>query len=194
MSITKLTQEYDRVRALRDGLQFELALDADGAARAAKVETIAEAVRAGEPIPDLWLNRQSRALELAGVDRALELAAADLVESLQGERPSIAHVPLPVGEMDGAALAEAIEQAYAEAEQGRAANESRRDALERFRSAKETFERIRGELLREGHEPQAASDGARGRMTPAEVDALFPPGSPGELRLTGRTIGETVTA
>jgi hypothetical protein len=193
MSTTTLMKDYDRVLAQRDQLALELQLDTDGSVRRSKVETISAAAIAGEPLPDLRLDRQSVALQLDGCDHALASLTTDITDALQGDRPSIAHVPLPVGDVDGATLAALIETAYGEAVQGRAANEARRDALARFDEAKAEFERLRLELLQEGYEPQAASDKAKEQMG-TQADDLFPPGAPGELRLTGRTIGETVTA
>jgi hypothetical protein len=70
--LDSLKAEYDHLREVRDDLRRVLTRDE-------RLNAIAEAVRAGEPAPDLWENSNSRDLQLAGVARALEQVTAEVV-------------------------------------------------------------------------------------------------------------------
>ena len=70
-----LQEEYDRLLGVRADLERP-------ASRAEKLDGIAEAVRAGEPVPDLWLNIDARALQVDGVTRTASPDAREQIDTM----------------------------------------------------------------------------------------------------------------
>ena len=194
MSTAKLTKEYDRIRTLRDGLAAELHLDASGDGQRARIAAIAKAVRACEPVPDVWPNRAAKELELKGIDSALDAVAIDLAALLAEQRE---HAPkstaLPDLPATGEELVAAIVASHDSAERRQAATEAKLDERRRYEAALEAFNDRRTELMQEGVDPAAASDRAKAELG-SQADDLWPPGSAGLLHFRGRPRGETLTS
>jgi hypothetical protein len=194
MSTAKLTKEYDRIRALRDGLAAELQLDITGEGRRRRVQAIADALRAGDPVPDVHHDRARRQLELDGVDRAIDGVALDLAEALaKGRKRAPTTTAIPDLTATGAEMVEAIVSSYDAADRSRAATQATLDTRRRYEAALEAFNGRRTELMQEGVEPAAASDQAKAELG-SQADDLWPPGSAGLLSFHGRPRGETLTA
>jgi hypothetical protein len=87
-------------------------------------------------------------------------------------------------------MVEAIVSSYDAADRSRAATQATLDTRRRYEAALEAFNGRRTELMQEGVEPAAVSDQAKQEMG-EQAEDLFPPGSPGDLRPTGRPRGET---
>jgi len=128
-----LQEEYDRLLGVRADLERP-------ASRAEKLDGIAEAVRAGEPVPDLWLNIDARALQVDGVTRAIEQVGADIVEVVgQGREHRLkTAVPVTTG---GQAFTSAVEGAYDAAEARVAVSDARLKAITAYNRALEKNQR-----------------------------------------------------
>lgn len=194
MNTAKLTKEYDRIRALRDGLAAELQLDASGDGQRARIAAIAKAVRSGEPMPDVWPNRAAKELELKGIDSALHGVSIDIAELLAKQREQAPKsTALPDLPATGEELVAAIVATYDAADRGHAATEEKLDQRRRYDEALEEFQVKRTELMQEGVDPAAASDQAKAELG-SQADDLWPPGSAGLLSFHGRPRGETLTS
>lgn len=169
--LTRLAEEYDALRELRKETSYI-------ATRQERLEAIAKAARAGDELPDLREDPQSRTFKLQGIDLALEQVADEVIAQIALDHDDDLKIPLievPHGETftSGDLLGLARER-FDAAERGRAASEDRKEFMRSYDAALEKQQRQKAAWERptedfpEGRDPRGFSP----NLTNEEWDVL----------------------
>lgn len=183
MSLKELTKSYDRIAAVRAGIDKELRTDD----RKARISAVADALVAGEPLPTSTFDRKRAENDLAGCGLAMQRISYAVAEEIGGDSEHDARLPEqlpPTAEL----LVAQVHEAFASAQRSHDATAAILDVRHRYEAALEEFNEKRGVLICGGMEPSAASEQAHAEMGSQDAD-LFPPGSVGESR--GEALGTT---
>jgi hypothetical protein len=164
--------------------------------RERSVATIADALLAGEPVPDLWVNKPKVSLEIDSATFALRQIARQLGESLEEHGGEFAALNFEPKAETGTALVTAIQQALDNRRTGIQAGQERRDTERRYDVAMERFGELKREYLRDnplGNGDEAshlmnASAYAKREMGPQAAD-LAPYGKPDDIGVRGNVLG-----
>jgi hypothetical protein len=184
-SLEKLVAQWDATVPLYRQKKREVDGVTDN--RDSSVTAIAEAIRAGKAVPDVYESRPAKKLELAGIERALEGIQNDLVDGvrLTRDRQTNARGPItPVvplrSTVTGEELVDAIVAAFDASDRGHAASEAHIADDRRYDEAFAEYNERRGQHLANGVDPREATAAAKAEMG-ERADWLYRKGSIGAI-------------